>query len=296
MMTDCAAMMVDVITYLFNFLAERLKKKHTVPSNCSASTIKRIRLQRLYLELIPPLISVTTLIVVTISALNDSFDTLEDDRYQQEFGDDDEVGAEPDLEIMLIFSGLNLILDILNVSCFARVDQAVGLPGQRTYQPHHHVANNKDAGSIRYDASITKSNGDNASATETSPLLSNGSTKDRIQRKDSDLVSEESQDATGVLNLNMCSAWTHVCADTLRSVAVLVAAGFAKIYPQLLSPQQADSYAAIVVSIIILISLLPLAQALILTAYKIVLVWTGQEVDGDDNVTSRQNQTSDIER
>jgi Co/Zn/Cd efflux system component len=75
----------------------------------------------------------------------------------------------------------------------------------------------------------------------------------------------------------MCSAWTHVCADTLRSVAVLIAAGFAYIFPQLLTPADADSWGAIVVSIIILISLGPLLQGLYLTACKIRTVWCEEE-------------------
>jgi len=60
----------------------------------------------------------------------------------------------------------------------------------------------------------------------------------------------------------------HVCADTLRSVAVLVAAGFAFLLPQI-QPDVADSVAAIIVSLIILGSLLPLLQGLCLTTLEL---------------------------
>lgn len=216
-------MMVDVVTYLFNFLAER--HKHGTPG----MSPRDLRLRRLYLELIPPLISVSTLIAVTVAALGEAFRTL--------VNKDDTPEGRPDLGIMLLFSGLNLLLDILNVHCFARVDQAVGLPGRAT-----------------------------AGLTEGTPLL---------ERQVSEAESEESTDATGVLNLNMCSAWTHVCADTLRSVAVLVAATIASLFPGALSSTEADSEAAIVVSVIILASLLPLIRGLFLTAYKIYEMWAG---------------------
>jgi Co/Zn/Cd efflux system component len=244
MMTDCAAMMVDVVTYLFNVLAERMKRGD--PS----MSARDLRLRRLYLELVPPFISVLTLIIVTVLALKEAFATLVSKKVDNN---------EADLGIMLAFSGLNLILDIFNVGCFARVDQAVGLPGQQTLQPHGH--------SRRPSERVIPTG---APTDECTPLLN---------RMESDgEYSQESEGATGMLNMNMCSAWTHILADTLRSVAVLVAAGFASIFPGILTPNDADSDAAIVVSIIILISLVPLLQGLYLTACKIYTMWKEDEV------------------
>ena len=60
----------------------------------------------------------------------------------------------------------------------------------------------------------------------------------------------------------------HVCADTLRSIAVLVAAAIATIFASI-DGAIADSLAAVAVSIIILISLVPLIEGLILTALQI---------------------------
>ena len=54
----------------------------------------------------------------------------------------------------------------------------------------------------------------------------------------------------------------HIAADTLRSVAVLVAAGVAYLCPSVLTPADADSYGAILVSVIILVSLIPLFQGI----------------------------------
>jgi len=237
-------MYVDVVTYLFNYLAEHLKHGH------SGLSSQQLRLRHLYLELVPPTISVTTLVAVTIMALNEAFDTILQPPPSKE--------AQPDLVIMLLFSGLNLVLDVFNVGCFARIDQAVGLPGQ-----HHHWSEK-----------------DKTVLTEASPLL----IRDADSDDDEDAVSKTSSEAVGAINLNMCSAWTHIFADTLRSVAVLLAAGFAYIFPGLLGPSEADSLGAIVVSIIILLSLIPLVQGLVLTAKKIRAIHGGHDDDRGEAV------------
>lgn len=100
------------------------------------------------------------------------------------------------------------------------------------------------------------------------PQVPNGATP-ILGRKGRDLDSEDLTEVTGVLNLNMRTAWTHVCADTLRSVTVLIAAGASNLFPQVLTLVEADSGAAIVASVIILASLIPLIRGLVLTACKI---------------------------
>ena len=54
-----------------------------------------------------------------------------------------------------------------------------------------------------------------------------------------------------------CSAYTHVFADTIRSLAVLVAAILAEVLDSVTS-EVADAAAAVVVSGIILLALVPL--------------------------------------
>jgi Cation efflux family len=63
-------------------------------------------------------------------------------------------------------------------------------------------------------------------------------------------------------NLNMCSAFTHVVADTLRSIAVIIAAVTSMIVPKV-TPAVADSTAALVVSFLIIMSLIPLMRGLL---------------------------------
>jgi hypothetical protein len=177
-----AAMYVDVVTYMFNFLAERLKHAHD-----SSLSARALRLRRLYLELIPPTISVVTLLIVTVLALRQAFASL--------FARNDE--DPPDLNIMLAFSALNLLLDGVNVSCFARVDQTAGFIGD-----HHH--------SERSDHATV--------ATETTPLVESslppmdmGSTNSGVDNSDDEDDSQDSSGLPGGINLNMCSAFTVRC-------------------------------------------------------------------------------------
>jgi len=170
-MADCAAMYVDVVTYLFNFMAERLKIHHD-----STISARDLRLRRLYLELFPPSLSVITLLVVTAMALRLAFATLS-------LTDKESKRTPPDLKIMLAFSALNLLLDIFNVGCFARVDQATALIGEH-----------------RRSLSLS------TVVTEMTPLIEEAMGSSVSNKNDED----DSQDSEipGGINLNMCSAFT----------------------------------------------------------------------------------------
>ena len=184
-------MYVDVVTYLFNFLAERLKHAHD-----SSISARALRLRRLYLELIPPAISVATLLIVTVLTLQQAFKYL----FARENGDDVQA---PDLNIMLTFSALNLLLDGVNVGCFASVDQTAGFIGGHHNSSQHSV----DQATV---------------ATETTPLVESSSltlppmdinvgSNSSDGGVDNDSDEHDSQDSTeipGGINLNMCSAFT----------------------------------------------------------------------------------------
>ena len=68
-------------------------------------------------------------------------------------------------------------------------------------------------------------------------------------------------------NLNMCSAYTHVLADTLRSLAVITAVLLA-LYNDI-EPALADATAALIVSFLIALSLIPLLQGLYHNMYEL---------------------------
>lgn len=246
MIADSEAMFVDAGTYLCNMLAERLKNRDFTEAELLMDAKERAhgrKLQRLYLELVPPLISCMTLLVVTFTTMRDSLVTL---FFLKEPHEED-----PDLNIMLLFSGLNLILDVVNVFFFAQANQAIVTP-------------------IDFDKQLQQP------ASESTPLMKRKDTASFADTNDTtcDLESNRSDadyddiSDDGAVNLNMCSAWTHVFADTLRSVAVLCAAGLATV-SNVISADEADAGAALVVSIVILLSCVPLLQGMYFTAKEI---------------------------
>jgi Co/Zn/Cd efflux system component len=177
MLADSEAMSVDALTYLFNMCAERIKKRPPTAEELMlplAVREHRIEMKRLYLELIPPLISVSTLIVVTIMAVQDAWQTL----FEEEGGEEEDVSAG----LMLFFSGLNLGLDALNVTCFARANQAYGLQ-----------ATDDECCPPKYSEKA-KLLDQNMTGMQGSP--------DHVPRK---TLFEK---LFGKVNLNMCSAWT----------------------------------------------------------------------------------------
>jgi Co/Zn/Cd efflux system component len=197
MLADSEAMSVDAFTYLFNLWAERIKREPLSGHNSSVLLQNyRQELRRLYLELIPPAISVATLVMVTVFTLRDALKTMQG----QESGEEDQ---DVDISIMLFFSGLNLLLDVVNVTCFARADSAFGLDVIR-----------RNGESIR--RSLRPSSNSNQSismemnADERSNLLpmAGGEVELETATTTTSFASSTSDQPNDLVNLNMCSAWT----------------------------------------------------------------------------------------
>ena len=161
MLADSEAMAVDALTYLFNLWAERVKKS---PIESVPNPEYRRELRRLYLELLSPLISMSTLVVITFNTVKEAFETLDG-------GKDEDVSVV----IMLIFSAANLLLDIANVTCFARAKSLfLGItPSTQSLEP-----------------------------SETTTLIASGA-----PLEDQDSLPHKFHNHN-LVNLNMCSAWT----------------------------------------------------------------------------------------
>jgi len=220
---DSAAMIVDSVTYLCNWIAEHRKQSFSwddQPDNPRQKQ-RAYRKMILHMELIPPLISVSTLLLVTVIVTYQAIETLAHPSMDGSSG-------EPNVHLMMGFSIFNLVLDFFNVFCFARAKHFLGY--DTTVAEHGYTLANVDH-SDSHD----------------------GDVEDRTTEVDS-----EDQHNT---NLNMCSAYTHVFADTLRSIAVIVASALASIIEDV-TAEEADAIAAIAVSLLIVLSLLPLIQGL----------------------------------
>ena len=279
MLADSAAMMVDAFTYLFNLVAERIKKR-PIPTDDSVPDIVRKRQRRrkiLYLEIVPPLVSVVTLIVVSVVVLADAVDTilkrLTDEDQNGGVDNDDDL---PNAWIMFLFSSANLALDVMNVTCFAKA-KSFGFfmlhhlfgRGEAAEDTTEWNASDDEAGGMTKATSHGIEMEESSGPTESTQLLGkrghneekkgdDGDLKDGDRATDEYFYDDEDERTA---NLNMCSAYTHVVADTLRSLAVVIAASLATVFDCIPS-DVADATGAIVVSFIIAISLGPLLAGL----------------------------------
>jgi Co/Zn/Cd efflux system component len=285
MLGDSATMFVDAFTYLANMVAEKKKQtttKSLLQSSSSSSTTtptdeqdskKRRQLEILKLELLSPAFSVVTLILVTLYIVSDSLDKISDEKQSQKA----EANGGPsnddttNVAIMLVFSSLNLIIDFVNVGFFAAADHGLGYnvrdrvtDDEEEGADHEHCSGpvckdceNKglipqDAGGSDDGTRLDQELGEDLPSS--SPSATSSSSSSSIPSNDIDLNDKNKA------NMNMCSAYTHVFADTLRSIAVLCAA----LYANLTETQGdlTDAYAALAVSIIIVLSTVPLIKGL----------------------------------
>lgn len=253
MMGDSAAMMVDAFTYLINWCAERRKKQLERATDLTDSTISMQSIERyrrkqiLKLEIIPPLLSVSTLLIITVVVFHKATKTFLLDMHSSS------QLQIPNLNLMMTFSVLNLALDGLNVFCFARAKHLLGYATVEEWDEEEEAT--------RMVASTAKRS---YSLVEDDEKNSDGVTSEagRIEiTRETQPSRSHHQNHSEHANLNMCSAYTHVFADTLRSIAVLIAAALAKVVPGV-SAIEADAAAAILVSFLIVLSLVPLFQGL----------------------------------
>mmetsp|Transcript_23574 Transcript_23574/g.28991 ORF Transcript_23574/g.28991 Transcript_23574/m.28991 type:complete len:365 (-) Transcript_23574:220-1314(-) len=348
MLADCMAMSVDAFTYLFNLVAERLKYDPPVFGQVDNMPIEEIiwrrKVTRLYLEFIPPLISVSVLILVTIQVMKDAVTTIMEDPFLR--ANDEDKNDEPNIDVMFLFSALNLVLDIVNMTCFAKAknfsvsslaNYGIKLAGSPSHnelddgtqsteddtdhmirqvlldaesghsheddnllKQYHTIGNldktnygsqllstrSEDSALSLQDESSSESlvqHNDPESNIDNFDGISDGSQSD----DDSCISEAPSETSRGLLNLNMCSAYTHVMADTLRSVTVLITAAVAYIFKGL-DASIADAVAAMIVSIIIAISLGPLIVGLLETLREIQILYQqrtlfeAKKVDAND--------------
>lgn len=371
MIADTLAMSVDAFTYLFNLLAERLKHSslllgRSVDGISKRELTRRRKELRLYLELLPPLLSVIALIIVSIQTFKDAVITIVQQQHplMSSSGNDINTEDEPNVGMMLFFSCLNLMLDIMNVTCFSKaknfsiggmdglaIQLQKGTEGQQQEDETENLSSDEEHGNgrridvesgtqtmsersqlLEKETSDTKDYyyGTNsvsdshqqsicsASASESEDddlcndddhrvVIKNNQYVNRTDRGykkrkpdvdddlsegsdndyDSDIsvaLSEESEEG---LNLNMCSAYTHVMADTLRSIAVLIAAAIAYSVEGV-NPSMADAVASMVVSIIIAISLGPLLVGLFETARELLVIRKERETERKEERTDSE--------
>lgn len=201
---DSAAMMVDALTYLLNWYAERQKRaySHILQDGCDNDmVVLKVRKYHLQLELLPPLVSVTTLVTVIGLVLRNAIRILLLDAKR-----DVSLQSDPNVNLMLLCSIFNLLLDILNVFCFAKAKHALGYDtGVHNHEPVQEQLHLKSA----------------------QRLLDDDETGDRQKSSMEPLeIEQDKQEEKEESNLNMCSAYTvrprFVCSFLVASLSNLI--------------------------------------------------------------------------
>jgi Co/Zn/Cd efflux system component len=355
MMGDSAAMLVDALTYFFNWIAERRKRRFDERYRLSDTLhlsrsdgddeqqqqqlqqdpvrARRIRERCkrkmvLQLEIFPPCLSVSTLMIVTGVVMHKSIQILSLDMHR-----DPSEQLRPNVNMMMAFSIFNLALDGLNVFCFARAKHLLGYStivttndkttdtdtssgslddvmergsltlsleaelvsstpasaGNSTGSPRQQDWRQQKGSAYRQvSGECSEGGGDEAIirehvASSSSPPVVAAGTNGNGRRNPGDhhhhenhFDSEEELEEPEHANLNMCSAYTHVFADTLRSIAVIVASGVADVVDGV-TPEEADAAAAVVVSILVLLSMVPLFHGLVQSVSELRAILSEEE-------------------
>jgi len=325
MLTDAMAMSVDALTYLLNLVAERWKQEnqscchcwccfanqcHLSNNNTTNNNSTRLvqqkkrqqHLQQLLLEFVPPFVSVVALTIVSYHAIQQAIPTLTN---HPTTATTITTEPEPNVYIMFGLMIVNLGLDFVNVTCFAKLkirphrfffgerdttteeeceplittddggmDTEEGL-SYRTTSTWNTVVSYSSVSSSKRPSYEEEEEEDGmlslapSSVTACSAISINDEPPPPVNKCCQTDTCTTNEIESSVLNVNMCSAYTHVMADTLRSIAVLIASGIACAIPSV-SPTVVDATATILVSIIIIISLGPLLSALVQTATKLI--------------------------
>ncbi len=206
LLADSIAMFVDAFTFLGNLVAERIKFRNDaqVQECCSICSEKddndvnntmeterrqlqlKLQLQNLYMELVPPGISVAVLLYVTWATTMDALATL----CHIENGDEDlDPNDEPDIKVMMIFAFLALLVDLFNLASFSEAHDT------------NSNVNSTDSPGIPKTETRLDISPYSSEYTEESPLL--GSLHQGLSTQ---LNPDDEKNA--INNLNMCSAWT----------------------------------------------------------------------------------------
>ncbi|KAL7462741.1 hypothetical protein ACHAXS_003114 [Conticribra weissflogii] len=249
MIGDSSAMIIDSLTYLFNSYAERIKNvslQENLDERLSGSEKEMKRLertrQRLWLEILPPLCSVMTLIGLTIYIIVDAWTTLNEQKVEEREAEiEDTIPSSksdaPDIGIMFFFSGLNLALDVLNVTCFARAKRAFGFAvidqdRHRYMLAYDGSLHNQYADSMRVRSEIDLSGLDDEPSSEG---VKNYSSVSLGSEGAPSLPMDEETNSFPEVNLNMCSAYT-VSLLHLSRICVSFEAGIILSYLTRLPP------------------------------------------------------------
>ena len=251
-----------MVTYIGNMMAENVK------TNFLYSISPK---RKFMLKVLAPSFAVVTLTVITAMILREAISILRDPPSEDSV----------DSTIMYIFAGINIVIDIICVTAFVARGREVFYENkfvpQLSLDTDVHSEGSDDFGHLDDDLEPPRP----------VPVASENPGSWIVQvisacicpfSAVSTYFHSQSSDEK---NLNMLSAFTHLGGDTLRTISVFIAAVVSTTSG--VNADLCDAWAAIVVSITIVMIMYPLLQDIV---QEVSLAW---RVGWDENGSSRPN-------
>ena len=224
---------------------------------------------RFYIEVLIPIFAILTLFSVTIYFTSEAIEVLQNSNR-----------GEDNINVMYLygFSGVNLVIDITCVSMFCCRGRDVFIE-KKEFLPQLSLDTSIDDDDDddldvfgHLDDDIYKPNSSvttvSISNNKNDSLTTNASTNmSTLSFTNNSITSIENTQKQEKKNLNMMSAFAHVSGDSLRTVSVLIAAIVSTVTGA--SVDACDAWAAIVVSLMIIVFMLPLFIDIIKAAIQL---------------------------
>jgi Co/Zn/Cd efflux system component len=244
-----------VFTYLGNMVAERVKRTYSTSTTNKCKFITKI---------MAPCFAVVTLFVITGFIASKAISVL--------LHPPEEDSVDP--EIMYTFAGLNFIVDIICMVGFAVRGKEVffearGIP-QLSLDTSVHSEGSDDFGHLDDDLELEPIHSPAKTASLGSLLYSYYCCPCSSSSRFS--IADEK-------NLNMLSAFTHIGGDTLRTISVFLAALISTLFG--INSDICDAWAAILVSVTIVLIMIPLIQDIVGEISRACSSWS--EYGGQDD-------------
>lgn len=233
LLADSIAMTVDVVTYVCNMVAERVKERDGLNSSFGIRFVMLICI---------PLFAVTTLVFVTSYFIYEAMKVL-----KQPTPEVDSVSVV----YLYGFAGVNLVVDIFCICMFYFRGKDVFYERRRDMLPQLSLDT-----SIHSDDSDEFGTLDDDFYAPDSPGRQDDHKDDDRRGGDDVRYLDREEDIDRKRNLNMMSAFAHLGGDTFRTLSVLGAAVAASITGA--SVDKCDAWGAIVVAGLVLLLMIPL--------------------------------------
>lgn len=283
LLADAAAMSVDVVTYVANMVAEKLKSNAKDPVTGISSPLSSRT--RFGIEVIVPVCSVSALLATGAWISYSAYEVLAMTPEEEALAEAEEASEQVNIATLYAFSSINFFVDLLSVWMFYRKgssvfeneytelsalhlptqESVVDIPGNDIDAASESCISDIDNVQAYSSSSRDKlqqqhqdENNDRKSDDSPTSHKSSASTPAKSSLTlEAALTPSPTQAPVQLKNVNMMSAFMHVGADTVRTFAVFAAAAVASSGQ---NGARCDAWAAQVATVTVVFMALPVIK------------------------------------